>query len=431
MSTEHQVPEEQASPDIVARAKEALDKRYNKFVALSASNLCAHCGLCATSCHYYLATGRPELTPAAKVERVRSVVKSEHDWMSRLFPWWTGARELTEEELDAWYDIAFQYCTMCERCVINCPLAVDTASLMGAVRGTLTELGKAPEILVQLADASIQREESLDLFKEYLLEQYEILEGELREITGDPEACIPIEKEGAEMLYVALSGAHTVLPAARILHQAKADWTLSLFEASNYAVFLGDIPKAKRIAKRIVDEAIRLGVKEVIITECGHAYSSFFWSVPMWFGPLPFKIRSLIEVISEYVENGTIELDPSANPEPMTFHDSCNFARKGGVVEEPRTVLNAAVADFREMAPHGAENLCCGAGSGLVAIEEWRDTRLSVGKPKADQVRATGAKTVVTSCDNCRHQLTDLSEHYGLGIEVRNLAEVTADALVC
>ena len=151
----------------------------------------------------------------------------------------------------------------------------------------------------------------------------------------------------------------------------------------------------------------------------------------MWFGPLPFKIRSLIEVISEYVENGTIELDPSANPEPMTFHDSCNFARKGGVVEEPRTVLNAAVADFREMAPHGAENLCCGAGSGLVAIEEWRDTRLSVGKPKADQVRATGAKTVVTSCDNCRHQLTDLSEHYGLGIEVRNLAEVTADALVC
>ena len=421
---------ETVTPDLVALAKEELGKRYNKFVALSASNLCAHCGLCATSCHYYLATGRPELTPAAKVERVRSVVKSEHDWLSRVFPWWTGARDLDETELEAWRDIAFQYCTMCERCVINCPMAVDTASLMSAVRGTLTSLGMAPEILVQLADASIEREKSLDLFKDFLLEQYQALEAQMQEEMGDPEARIPLEKEGAEMLYVALSGAHTVLPAAKILHKAGADWTLSLFEASNYAVFLGDITRAKKIAKRIVDEAIRLGVKEVVITECGHAYSSFFWSVPMWFGPLPFKIRSLIEVIDDYVERGLLEIDPSANPEPMTFHDSCNFARKGGVVEEPRRVLRAVAADFREMVPHGAENLCCGAGSGLVAVEEWRETRLEAGEPKAEQVRATGARTVVTSCDNCRHQLTDLSEHHGLGIEVKNLAEVTAEALI-
>ena len=37
----------EVAPDILARAKEELGKRYNKFVALSASNLCAHCGLCA------------------------------------------------------------------------------------------------------------------------------------------------------------------------------------------------------------------------------------------------------------------------------------------------------------------------------------------------------------------------------------------------
>lgn len=412
------------------RAREELDNRYNRLVALTASNLCTRCGLCIESCHYFEATGRPELSPVAKVERVRSVYKSRHDWLSKLFPRFTGARELTEDELEAWRDIAFQYCTMCERCVVNCPMAVDTPSIMGAVRGTLTKLGMAPEILDQLADAQIERERSLDLFKDLLLEQFGELEKELQEKTSDETARIPVEKEGAEMLYVALSGAHTILPAAQVFHRAGADWTLSLFEASNYAIFLGDAERAKAIAKRVFDEAVRLGVKEVVITECGHAFSSFYWSAPSWFGPLPFKVRSLLEVLAEYVAEGKIELDSSANPEPVTFHDSCNMARKGGVVQEPRVVLSAAVEDFRDMTPRGTENFCCGAGGGLVAVEEWRDTRLEAGKPKAEQIRQTGAKVVVTSCDNCRHQLTDLSEHYALGIEVKSLAEVTAEALI-
>jgi len=416
--------------ELLSQARQELDKRYNRMVALTASNLCAHCGLCMDSCHYYVATKKPELTPVAKVERVRSVYKRQHDWLSRLLPAWTGARELTETELEAWRDIAFQYCTMCERCVINCPLAVDTPAIMQAARGTLTAVGMAPEILEQLADAAIEREKSLDLFKDILVEQYGEMEKELQEKTGDPSARIPVEKEGAEMLYVALSGAHTILPAAEVFHRAGADWTLSLFEASNYAVFLGDMPRAKAIAARIVNEAKRLQVKEVVITECGHAFASYHWSAPSWFGPLPFRIRSILEVLSDYVEQGRIRLDPTANPEPITFHDSCNMARKGGVVEEPRVVLRAATQDFREMIPQGANSFCCGAGSGLVAIEEWTETRLAAGQPKAEQIRASGAKVVVTSCDNCRHQINDLSERYDLGVEVLNLAEVTARALV-
>lgn len=415
--------------ELVAQAYAELDKRYNRLVALNASSLCTRCGLCADSCHFYLTSEDPDVAPAAKTERVRSVYKRRHDWLSRVFPKFTGARELTEEELDAWVDTAFRYCTMCERCVINCPMGVDTPIVMGAARGTLTAVGKAPEILVQLADAEIARAESIDVFKDLLKEQIGFLEEELREQTGDPEASIPMEKAGAEILYVALSGAHTILPAAKIFHRAGADWTLSLFEASNYAVFLGDAKRAKAIAQRIIDEATRLGVKQIVITECGHAVFSYRWSTPVWFGELPFQIRSLIEVIHDYVRDGRIELDPASNPDPVTFHDSCNLSRKCGLAEQPRAVLHSATEDFREMTPSREKAFCCGAGSGLVAVEEWRDTRLAAGKPKAEQIKNTGARVVVTSCDNCRHQLTDLSEHYGLDIEVKNLAEVTARAL--
>ncbi len=414
----------------LVEARQELDKRYNRMVALSASNLCTHCGLCAGSCHYFVDSADPELTPVAKVERVRSVYKREHDWLSRLVPFWTGARELDEEELDYWADMAFRDCTMCERCVINCPMALDTPAIMGAVRGMLTAVGKAPEILVQLADASIVRGEQIDLFKDFFLDQIADLETELQEKTGDPTARIPVEVEGAEILYVALSGAHTMLPAAEIFHRAGADWTLSLFEASNYGVFLGDTTRAKAIAKRIVDEAERLKVKEVVITECGHAYTVFRWSVPNWFGPLPFRVRSLIDVIAEYIGDGKIQVDPSANPQPVTFHDSCNLGRKGGLLEEPRFILQAVAEDFRDMTPNRAENFCCGAGSGLVAADDWNGTRLKAGGPKAEQIRATGAKVVVASCDNCRHQINDLSEHYDLDVEAIGLAELTINALV-
>jgi Fe-S oxidoreductase len=99
-------------------------------------------------------------------------------------------------------------------------------------------------------------------------------------------------------------------------------------------------------------------------------------------------------------------------------------------LEEPRRVIKAVAQDFREMTPNRLQSFCCGGGAGLVAVAEWSEARIRAGKPKADQIRQTGAKIVVTSCDNCRHQINELSEHYNLGIQVTSLTELTVQALV-
>jgi Fe-S oxidoreductase len=412
-------------------ARAELDRRYNKIVGVASSNLCTHCGWCVDQCHYYLATKDPTITPVAKAERVRRVYKKHHDWMSRVFPSWTGAKELTEQELDDWVEIAYRNCTLCDRCMANCPLAVDTAQILLAARGVLLAAGRAPEMLVQLADAALSREENLDFFREFYLEQLKELEVEVQDRLGSDKARIPVDVEGAKMLYVPLSGAHTITPASTVFNAVGESWTISMFEAANYATYLGDIPKAKRIAERILKEAERLKVQEIVITECGHAYHTMRWEAPKWFGgPLPFRVRSILEVLDEYVRAGRLHLNPSANPEPVTLHDSCNLGRKGGLFEEPRRVVRAAVEDFREMTPNRERAFCCGAGSGLVAMPEWEDMRLKAGEPKAEQVRATGARTVIASCDNCRHQLTELSEHYGLNTQVIGLSELVVQALV-
>jgi Fe-S oxidoreductase len=47
-----------------------------------------------------------------------------------------------------------------------------------------------------------------------------------------------------------------------------------------------------------------------------------------------------------------------------------------------------------------------------------------------DQVKDTGAKTLATACENCHAQLSDLNDHYKMGVEVKFLSSMIADALV-
>jgi len=62
--------------------------------------------------------------------------------------------------------------------------------------------------------------------------------------------------------------------------------------------------------------------------------------------------------------------------------------------------------------------------------EETLDFRMKSSSVKADQVRETGAKILATACENCHAQLSDLNEHYEMGVDVQFLSSMVADALV-
>jgi Fe-S oxidoreductase len=410
-------------------ALQTLDSQLSQPLQ-TALEACARCGICAEACHYYRAEPKVEHIPAYRSEQLRSVYRHEHDFLSRLFPGWANASKLSEESLAKLSEMAYSQCTLCRRCTVNCPLGVDTPLVMKTIRAMATAAGTAPEILMMLTDSAIEKGRDPSFYKQMFLEQIADMEAQLRDITGDPNASIPVEKQNAKVLYVPLAGAHTILPPAVVFNAAQEDWTLSIFESSNYGVFLADVKRAKQVAKRIVDEANRLGVKEIVISECGHAYASYRWDVPNWFaGQFDFKVRSLIEVLAEYIDQGRIQVDPAAISTGVTYHDSCNLARNGGLIEEPRFVLDRIASDFREMTPNKAEALCCGGGGGLVALAEHTERRLKAGKPKADQIRGTGARIVVAACENCRLQIGDLNERYELGVHVSALTDLVVRAM--
>jgi Fe-S oxidoreductase len=263
------------------------------------------------------------------------------------------------------------------------------------------------------------------------------MEEELQKELGDPSVKIPIDRPGAKNLWVLNPREVKFYPLllqaqAKIFHAAGEDYTLSsrFWDVTNYALFSGDDEAARTIAGFVLAEADRLGVKTIICTECGHGFRALKYLAPLWLKRSDFQVKAFVEVVTEYVKDGRIKLDPSVNQQRVTYHDPCNQARSGGFIEEPRFILRHSVSDFVELMPHGRDNWCCGGGGGALTMSEFRKRRLEVGRIKAEQIRATGAKIVATSCHNCIDQIAELSRHYELGVQVKNTCELVADALV-
>ncbi|MCW8888479.1 MAG: heterodisulfide reductase-related iron-sulfur binding cluster, partial [Gammaproteobacteria bacterium] len=115
--------------------------------------------------------------------------------------------------------------------------------------------------------------------------------------------------------------------------------------------------------------------------------------------------------------------------EPLTFHDPCQIVRRGGVVQQPRNLLNMVATDFREMSDHGTMNWCCGGGGGVSANERADELKLTAFKKKKSQIEELGVNKMVTACANCRIVIEDGLEHYNMDVEVIGLSEMVADYL--
>jgi Fe-S oxidoreductase len=391
-------------------------------------DICARCAICKDACHQYVGTGDVRYLPAYRAELIRRVYKKYFDKSGRFVPALYEGRDPDENLLDELYEVTYA-CTGCRRCMYYCPFSIDTQFILSVAKAMLIAAGRGQEMLGQLADAALFKGDNMEMFRDVIVDGFKDIEKDLQELTGDPAAEIPVDREGADILYVALAGAHSILPAAAIFHEAKESWTLSLFESANYGFFFGDPVKARKIADRFMDEALRLGVKEVVITECGHAYRVAAIFHEAWSGKKhPFKVTHVLEKIDAYIKDGRLKVTQSIDA-PVTYHDPCQIGRNGGIFEQPRDIVKAIAKDFRDMTPNRQEQWCCGGGGGIVAIDEMRGVRLKSGGKKVEQIRATGARIVASPCENCRLQMEELNETQDLGVRIAAVMDLVVEAM--
>jgi len=428
---------DQSTDQKLAVGLRAFRERIDYTMAASL-NACIHCGLCAESCHYYLATGDPITQPAYKVALVQAVFKRYHTMTGGTLPALTGARAFDTTLVREWIDSLFGNCSMCARCTLSCTVGLHIPRIVRAGRSTIAAMGLVPPELQSTVDAAVQTGNNMGIPKAEWLETVEWLDEELRNELGQGESYLPIDQEQAEMLYAVNPREVKFFPlslmaAARIFRAAGASWTFSAdyFDVTNYGLFSGDDVAARLISGRLAESMKRLKCRTLVLGECGHGYAANRWEAPEWHRQTPeFAVKSIVELIADYLKEGRITLDPSKFAKRVTLHDPCNLVRMGGVIEEQRFVLRHAVADFVEMFPNRENNYCCGGGGGQLSMTRYAKRRLAAGRIKADQIRATGAKVVVAPCHNCIDQLGELNKEYHLGVEVKTLAEIVAEALV-
>ena len=149
------------------------------------------------SCHYYVANPKPEHVPAYRAEQLRKIYRQLNDPIAKIAPGWIGAAELDQEMIEKLIYAAFGTCTMCGRCVINCPMGVDTRQIIRTARAMLTAIDMTPEGLKATVNVHLQDGNNMGVSDEDYVETVQWMEEELQAELDDPTFKIPINKPHA------------------------------------------------------------------------------------------------------------------------------------------------------------------------------------------------------------------------------------------
>ena len=424
----------------LARLGELLKKYRSLRVYLDG---CVRCGACSDKCQFFLGTGDPKNMPVARQDLLRGVYRRYFTLTGRLFPRLVGARDLDAGVLDEWYSY-FHQCSQCRRCSVLCPYGLDTAEISMAAREILDAVGIGEKYCNEIIGKVHTIGNNLGLPAAALANTLQGLEEDVKQDTG-ADVRFPLDVAGSEVLLVPPSADFFAEPHvdgligyAKVFHQAGVSWTMSSYasEAANFAMFIGNYAQMRKVALRIRKAAIDLGVKRIIVGECGHAWrvAYGFWNTLA--GPFDFLDprypvpQHIVEFTYDLLQRGAIRLDREANDHMrLTFHDSCNVARAtrmggrpGGQFLLPRAVIKACCNHFFDMPPDtiGEQTYCCGGGGGLLT-DELLELRVKGALPRMQALREVqreyGVTHMAAICAICKSQFSKVLPYYEFPME--------------
>jgi Fe-S oxidoreductase len=418
---------------------------------------CVKCGACTDKCHYFLGTSDPKNMPVARQDLFRKVYRRYYTLAGKYVPWLVGAKDLTKEVLDDWYKY-FHQCSECRRCSVYCPYGIDTAEITMAAREIMASVGLGQKYTNEIIGKVHKLGNNLGLPQPALADTLEGLEEDVEEETG-VKVRYPLDEAGAEVLLVTPSADFFAEPQVdgligygKVFHQAGIRWTLSSHasEAANFGLFVGSYENMRKVAMRIREAALELGVKRIVFGECGHAWRVAYGFLDTLVGPFDFLDarypvpQHIVEVTHDLIMRGALTLDATVNDERrVTFHDSCNIARAsrmgnipGGQFVLPREVLSAVCNHVYDMRADtiGEATFCCGGGGGLLT-DDLVELRVKGALPRMQALKEVVERHDVTHlvaiCAICKSQFAKVLPYYGFEMDqILSLHQLVGDAVV-
>jgi heterodisulfide reductase subunit D len=377
---------------------------------------CTHCRLCADVCPAVCAAEDGALSAVYRMKGLRRHLKSKAGVFSKLL----GRRPLSAEELKHYAETVFR-CTLCSSCEEVCPLGIRLKELWLSLREELVNRKSYPS-KIDMIRTHLAR--SRNVFGEDNAERGEWVE-DMRKPPAD--RCV---KPQAEVVYITgcVSAYFPLaqkipMALAEIMTASGVDFTLlgeaewccgfPLLGAGLMEMF-GEF-RAQNLA------AVKAKGATTVVFACPSCYQ-------MWreHYRTDLELLSAPEFLLRRVRAGKAPL--AELPLTVTYHDPCDLGRGARVFDAPRELLRAIPGVRLVELPRSREEcMCCGGGGNLEMVDP--DLAAKIAKAKIEEVAATGAQAVVTSCQQCVRTLTSYARRHKIPIDVLDIVQLVRKAL--
>jgi Fe-S oxidoreductase len=308
---------------------------------------------------------------------------------------------ITEEEIWA--------CTTCRNCEDQCPVMNEHVDKIIDLRRYLVLTEGKMDADAQRAMTNIERQGNPWGLNRKEREDWR----EAREDVYIPtvKELSKADEEFEYLFWVGSMGSYDnrsqkiALSFAKLLNEAGVKFAILGNKEKNS----GDTPRRlgneflfQELATKNIEEFEKNGVKKIVTID-PHAYNIFKNEYPD-FG-LEAEVYHHTELLAQLVKEGRLKPTHEVK-ETITFHDSCYLGRYNDVYDPPREILKAIPGvKLVEMERNRETGMCCGAGGGLMWMEEHSGNRINVAR--TEQALAVNPSVISSGCPYCLTMISD------------------------
>ncbi|WP_255570677.1 heterodisulfide reductase-related iron-sulfur binding cluster [Cohnella sp. CFH 77786] len=324
---------------------------------------------------------------------------------------------LTEEEI--WS------CTTCRNCEDQCPVGNEHVDKIVDLRRHLVLMQGSIPHEGQRALQNIERQGN----------PWGLSRNDRAKWTGEIEGIpVPTARENPNfeyLLFVGSMGSYDLRSRkisrafVRLLNEAGANFAILGNEEKNS----GDTPRRmgnemlfQQLAAENIATFRKYNVRK-IVTACPHTFHTLKNEYPD-FGLEGVEVLHHTQLLDRLLQQGRL-IPRCEVKERIVYHDSCYLGRYNNVYDEPRNVLKAIPGvELAEMARSRENAMCCGAGGGMMWMEEKAGKRVNLAR--TEQALQTRPTVIGSACPYCLTMMEDGTKMKEVesSVKARDIAEI-------